>query len=78
MNADCNSSRANYSPHFRITGLVLDFRDVYAQVSLLFVPPSIQDEGRGNCLLPLARWSYANLVGTLFHLPPAFMSAVRR
>ena len=29
MNADCNSSRANYSPHFRITGLVLDFRDVH-------------------------------------------------
>ncbi len=26
MNADCNSSRANYSPQVRITGLVLDFR----------------------------------------------------
>jgi hypothetical protein len=27
MIADCNSTRANYSPQVRITGLVLDFRD---------------------------------------------------
>ena len=35
MNADCNSSRANYSPHFRITGLVLDFRDGQGDATLI-------------------------------------------
>ena len=43
MNADCNSSRANYSPHFRITGLVLDFRDDYAAAAEHFQRGS--DEG---------------------------------
>jgi len=48
MNADCNSLGANYSPQVRITGLVLEFRDVAAEdselsqvayVSVSFEPP---------------------------------------
>ncbi len=64
MNADCNSSRANYSPHVRITGLVLDFRDggqpvrTSKKFSLLYAGPIMMVvlRGLGRDPGPLIGW----------------------